>query len=342
MIDSTRIENKLKNLSIPGRVVSVSENAFFIDYKVRFSDDITLNRIKSRLDDIAFFLDSPVSMETESGVVIFKAQKSSRDLVGLYDFTVDLSNGIKNQELPVVIGLKEDGSRLYYDLVKMPHLLVGGSTGSGKSVFIHNTILSMIYTGKSNIMLIDVKRVEFSIYEGIPHLCHKIAYTPTEGLKALQDLDSEMTRRYEELKKAKCRNILEYRGKGGKMNYICLFIDELADLMLTNKKTEFYLIRLAQLGRAAGIHLILATQRPDSTVVSGLIRANIPSRVCFAVQKATDSRIILDLKGGESLKGNGDGLFLPIGSKTPTRFQSPYISTEGLTKAVDLIKHCND
>ena len=157
-------------------------------------------------------------------------------------------------------------------------------------------------------------------------------------MRALCDV---MIKRYEMLKSNKCRNIEEYRFKKGSLNYIPVFIDELADLVINDKRIEKYLIRIAQLGRACGIHLILATQRPDSKIISGLIRVNVPSRVCFAVQKSTDSRIILDTNGGENLKGNGDGLFLPIGSKNPVRFQAPYITTDGLEKAVNMVIQAN-
>lgn len=334
------LESKLQALKIPGAVETVSENAFYTSYRVNFADYVTLNRIKARRDDLSLFFGSPVVIDTESGAVVLKTTKASRDVVGVYDFTRELARGVKGQELPLIIGETENGSRLFFDLVKAPHILAAGATGSGKSVFLNNCILSTFYAG-ANLVLIDAKRVEFSMYEGIPHLITPICYDARTAAATLNNLCYEMEKRYKTLESSRCKNIQDYRSQGGNMNYICVFIDELADLLLSSKAVESYLVKLAQLGRAAGIHLILATQRPDSTVISGLIRANIPSRVCFAVQKSTDSRIILDMNGGESLKGRGDGLFLPIGSRTPTRFQAPYIDQKGLDRIVELARNVN-
>lgn len=336
------LQDKLSALKISGTITNIEDNGFYSLYHVCFSPDVTINKIKARLGDLEMFFGNPVEMEVGRGEVILKVVKESRAALGVYEFTNDISEGIKGQEIPLIIGQTETGNRLYYDLTKMPHLLVSGSTGSGKSVFMHNCILSTFYTGNTNLMLIDVKRVEFSMYENLPHLITPVIYDSSTALKSLKNLCHEMDHRYEVLKVNGCRNIQEYRIKGYKMNYISVFIDELADLMMSNKRIEETIVRLSQLGRAAGIHLIVATQRPDSVVLSGLIRTNIPSRVCFSVQKATDSRIVLDMSGGEKLKGRGDGLFLPIGNRTPIRFQAPYISTEGLEKAIDLARHVND
>ena len=337
------LSDKLTALKIPGTVTKTENNGFYTCYHVLFNPDITLAKIKARRDDIALFLDVPVEIETGSGgAVIIKALKERRDPVGVYDFTCKLADGIPGHEIPLMIGTSETGSHIFYDLAKMPHLLAGGSTGSGKSVFMHNCILSTFYSGNCNLMLIDVKRVEFNIYENIPHLITPVIYDPAAAYKQLKNLCYEMDRRYQLLKDNNCRNVKEFRDRGHKLNYIAVFIDELCDLLMNNKKIESLIIRLAQLGRAAGIHLVVATQRPDSVVLSGLIRANIPTRVCFAVQKATDSRIILDAAGGESLRGAGDGLFLPIGNRSPVHFQAPFISTDALINAVKLARRVND
>ena len=338
MINNTAIQEKLNALKIPGIVTNTSENGFYNNYYVSFAPSVTLAKIKARKDDLSLLFGSPVEIDTECGQVVLKAQKASRANVGIYDYTKDLAQGIDGYEIPVIIGESETGKRIFSDLTKCPHILAGGATGSGKSVFINNCILSTLYSGKCHLVLIDVKRVEFSIYEGLPHLIAPIVYDAKTALNTLKNLCYEMDKRYQTLKNSKCRNIQDYRTRGGKMNYICVVIDELADLVLCNKKIESYLIRLAQLGRASGIHLILATQRPDATIISGLIRANIPTRVCFAVQKATDSRIILDMTGGERLRGAGDGLYIPIGSKVPTRFQSPFITTDTLIQAIEKAK----
>lgn len=336
------LENKLTALNIPGQVIEISENEFYINYKIVFEDSITLNKIKARRDDLAMFFDGSVDIEISGGAVFLKVQKKDRGPVSIYPFFKDLNKGLYDFELPLIIGQCEDGNRLYYDLVNMPHLLIAGATGSGKSVFMHNCIISAISGGRSHVVLIDVKRVEFSIYEDIPQLCAPICYTAREALETLQKVARVMDRRYEMLSEKNARNIKEYNDVGGDMQYITVFIDELADLVLSNSQIEYYITRIAQLGRAAGIHLVVATQRPDASILSGLIRANIPSRVCFAVQKATDSRIILDMSGGEKLRGRGDGLFLPVGYNSPIHFQAPYISTAELLETIETARHCND
>lgn len=337
-----QLENKLAALKISGTVSAVSENDFYTIYHVDFEPDITLNKIKARKADLDMFFCAHVDIETSGGRVLLKVEKTKRDIVYINNYLNDVIKGINGYEIPLIIGSTEDGTRLYYDLVKCPHLLIGGSTGSGKSVFMHNTIISTIASCKSGIVLIDVKRVEFSMYEGIPHLMGDICYDSTTAVHTLQSLCDIMDKRYQTLKDNNARNIQEYRQNNGNMQYITVFIDELADLLMSDNRIEKYLVRIAQLGRAAGIHLVVATQRPDYTIISGLIRVNIPSRVCFAVQKSADSRIILDMSGGEHLQGMGDGLFIPIGSKEPIHFQGPYISTSDLEKIIDNARHCND
>lgn len=335
---NTALENKLNALKIPGRVASVSDNDFYTCYHIIFNPDITINRIKARCEDLElFFAGSAVDIETDAGDVVIKVTKNNRHVIGLYDFTCNIDN-LTDYEIPLIIGQKENGQKLFFDLVNAPHILAGGSTGSGKSVFMHNLIISTLCTGKTALILIDVKRVEFSIYENMPQLAAPISYDARAAFQTLKNLNYEMEKRYKLLKDNHCRTIKEYRKNIGRLDYIAVFIDELADLILSNKKIELELIKLAQLGRAAGIHLIVATQRPDASIISGLIRSNIPTRVCFAVQKSTDSRIIIDTNGGENLRGNGDGLFVPIGSKTPVRFQAPYITTRALLETIEKAK----
>lgn len=336
------LEKKLHALNISAAVIDVKENDFYLSFLLRLAPDVTISKLRARLEDLSIFLGGPVELDTSGGAVVLKLANSNRQKVGIYNYTCDISGGLAGYEIPLIIGQTENGTRLYYDLVKTPHLLAAGSTGSGKSVFMHNCILSALYSGKTTVVLIDVKRVEFSKYENIPHLAAPICYDTKTAFITLKGVVDNMNQRYELLQQSGARNIQEYRKNGGKMNYITVFIDEMADLFLSDKRIEKEVIKIAQLGRAAGIHLIVATQRPDSTIINGLIRANIPSRVCFAVQKATDSRIILDQSGGEKLRGAGDGLFLPIGSKEAIHFQAPFISTAALQKAVELARHCND
>ena len=213
-------ENKLHALKIPGRVISVSDNEFYTCYHVVFNPDITLNKIKARRADISLFFGGSADIETDGGGVIIKVLKQSRDIIGLYDFTCEMSEMIKRYEIPLIIGQTENGQKLFYDLTTAPHILAGGSTGSGKSVFMHNLIISTFYAGNANLILIDLKRVEFSIYEDIPHLATPICYDSKTAYKTLKNLNAVMTSRYETLKSAKCRNLKEYRDGGGDMNYL--------------------------------------------------------------------------------------------------------------------------
>ena len=338
-MNTAALEKKLTALKISGAVSGIKENDFFISYIVNFNDDVTLAKIKARAADLALFFEVPqIEIETDAGAVVLKIPKKSREIVYISSFTDDIAGGYKDYEIPLIIGNAADGTRLYYDLTRAPHILAAGATGSGKSVFMHNCILSTFYTGNCKIALIDVKKVEFSMYNGIPHLLSPVCTDARAAADLLVNLCGVMDNRYKTLEENHARNIKDYRKNGGAMPYIVVFIDELADLLLINSRIEFYLVRLAQLGRAAGIHLVTATQRPDAQILSGIIRANIPTRVCFAVQKATDSRIVLDMAGGEKLRGAGDGLFLPVGSREPVRFQAPYMSTDTLQRAVERAK----
>ena len=327
------LQNTLSFYGVNASITGGTKTAFYTVYNLTPGKGCTLAKIKRTLPDINAMTGSRFTIDTANGIQL-KQESSTREMIYTLDYTSEIRNGSRPEVLPLIIGADENGNKMYYDLCKMPHLLVAGSTGSGKSVFVHNCILSLLFNNKSHIILVDVKRVEFSMYAGLPHLMTNICYDTKSTLKMLKNLCYEMDNRYKTLQSAGCRNIAEYRQNGGKMNYITLFIDELADLVLSDSKIESYLVRLAQLGRAAGIHMILATQRPDYTVISGLIRANVPSRVCFATQKATDSRIILDQTGGENLRGSGDGLFLPIGSREPIHFQAPYAPTEAIQKLI--------
>lgn len=339
MINITDFAEKLKALNIPAFSIEPKQSAFYTEYHVEFRPEITYNKVKARLRDVEMFMDAPTEMTTCGRCIVFKVQNAERETENTFDYFRPEIMQDRPFELPLVIGHSADGSRIYEDLTKFPHLLVGGATGSGKSVFLNNCIVSLIYGGVSGLAMIDVKKVELSIYKDIPNLVAPIATDTKTAKRLLKNLCHEMDARYERLEMASCRNLIEYNSRyNSKIQYITLIVDEIADLVMQDKTIEPLLVRLAQVGRAAGIHMILATQRPDSTVLSGLIRANVPTRVCFAVQKATDSRIILDESGGEKLSGAGDGLFKPIGSQTVTRFQAPYISTEQILKLVNHVK----
>lgn len=220
-----------------------------------------------------------------------------------------------DMELPIFLGQDVTGNNIYKDLTKAPHLLVGGSTSSGKSIFI-NTLISSIIESKANVkfIMIDPKKVELSVYKDLGPNWFFNGGEPitdaTNAIDTLNELCTEMDARYEILKEAKARNIIEGRAKGIQMSYIVCVIDEYADLVMTSSDVEKPIIRIAQLARAVGIHVVLATQRPSAQVVTGLIKANFPTRICFKVASGMDSRVVLDRMGGQKLLGNGDMLFL--------------------------------
>jgi S-DNA-T family DNA segregation ATPase FtsK/SpoIIIE len=337
MIDRTcqDLSDKLKALNLYFYSITPRENDFNITYYIDFRENITFSKVKAREKDLSIFFDSEIELSSFNGLIVLKVAKSGRTPENTFAYFGELP---QDYILPLAIGRTEDGSKLFYDLVKCPHLLVGGATGSGKSVFLNNCIMSLIYGKKSALCMIDVKKVELSLYEDITPLAAPIAYDVKAAKNLLSNLCFTMDNRYKTLKENKCRTIEEYINKGYKMQYITIIIDEIADLFMQDKRIEPLVIRIAQLGRACGMHLIIATQRPDSHIISGLIRANVPSRVCFAVQKATDSRIIIDTSGGEKLAGKGDGLFKPIGSRDCIRFQAPYITTEDIINTTEKIK----
>jgi S-DNA-T family DNA segregation ATPase FtsK/SpoIIIE len=258
------------------------------------------------------------------------------------------------------LGKDIDGNPLVADLAKMPHLLVAGSTGSGKSVFINTAICSIVARNtpeQVQMVLVDPKQVELLPYQDLAHLAYPVATDADSARDALRFVVAEMDRRYRVLSEAGVRNIGEYHQGGGSMPYMVVVVDELADLMMVAKKeVESSIVRITQLARAAGIHLIVATQRPSVDVITGLIKANMPSRIAFTVASTTDSRVILDASGAEFLTGMGDGLFTPQGVAKPIRFQGAWIDesqvkeivgkTEGMVQETtinnDLIQRAND
>jgi S-DNA-T family DNA segregation ATPase FtsK/SpoIIIE len=278
------------------------------------------------------------------GLVGIEVPREQRDLV---EFGEILDRDSLSAPLSTVIGVGMDGDTVTADLSKMPHLLVAGATGSGKSVFI-NTVLCSILALRTpdevRMVLIDPKQVELSVYEGVPHLVRPIVTDPAEAGRALQAVVAEMDSRYQMLSQYGVRNVAEFNAgvDSGRINRERLplwlvVIDELADLMMVAKReVESSIVRITQLARAAGIHLIVATQRPSVDVITGLIKANMPSRLAFAVSSKTDSRVILDQMGAEVLTGFGDGLFVPQGARKPIRIQGAFISSETVEGIVSM------
>ena len=239
------------------------------------------------------------------------------------------------------------GNAFITDLKKLPHLLIAGTTGSGKSVGINAMLLSLLYRNSPQnlrLMMIDPKMLEFSIYNDIPHLLTPVITDPKKAIVALSNMVAEMERRYKLMAEARTKNIENFNDKCAELGlsplpFIVVIIDELADLMMTaGKDVEFYIGRLAQMARASGIHLIVATQRPSVDVVTGLIKANLPSRLAYKVGQRVDSKVILDTQGAESLLGRGDSLFTPPGTSNLVRLHAPFASEMEIDKIVEFLK----
>ncbi|MBM3939566.1 MAG: DNA translocase FtsK [SAR202 cluster bacterium] len=302
---------------------------------------VRVDAILAREKDLALALaapslriEAPVPGESVVGIEV-PNRKSQVVTMRTVMASESYKKALEKDGLPVALGVGSAGEPTAIDLLTMPHLLIAGATGSGKSVCINTIIASLIkdqHPSKVRMLLIDPKRVELTPYNGIPHLVNPVVVEPDRVVRLMRGAVEEMLRRYKLLEEAGSRNIQSYnknpRAKG-KLPYFVICIDELADLMMTSAvDVEQCIIRLAQLGRATGIHMIIATQRPSVNVITGLIKANMPSRMSFSVASQIDSRTILDTAGAEKLLGRGDMLFLPSDAAKPRRIQGVYISEE--------------
>lgn len=330
---SQELENKLINLKIKGKYIKTISSGFYTDHYILFDNNVTINKIKARKNDLDFIFNQNVIIEPSYPHVIFRLQNTSRDTIQLSLF----QEYIVNHDKPCLsIGMNENNNPIFCDLDKLPHLLVGGTTGSGKSIFLHDCILSLMFNNKTILTLIDPKKSEFSIYKNVSCI-DEIITEPTVASEKLQYFVNLMDYRYSLLESKNCRTINEYNNLVNDKNKLytrVIIIDEFSDLVMQDKTIKDSIIRLAQKSRAVNIHLIIATQRPDSKTVDGLIKANFPSRLCFSVASKIDSRIILDISGGETLRGQGDGLFKPIGQNI-THIQAPFITQENIIKYLD-------
>lgn len=335
------IRNKLAEFDIAVTIEWFNIGPTVIQFKLKPDSGIKITKIESYDKDIALALRTkslrvlaPIPGTDTVGIEIPNPKPQMvylSDVLGGINFTKGMTQSFTN--LP--IGTSIDGTHLIRDLESMPHLLVAGATGSGKSVGVNNFITGLMYQNTPSelkFLMVDPKQVELGIYEWIPYLLAPIITDPGKAVKLLKRSVDFMEERYTKLKKYKVRNLSEYNEKvkdDEKMYRLVIIIDELADLMMSgNKKdTETYITRIAQKARAVGIHLILATQRPSVNVITGLIKANIPTRIAFWVVSQIDSRTILDVKGAEDLVGKGDLLYMDPKTKFPIRVQAPYIST---------------
>lgn len=321
-----KIKQVLASYKVKGDVFGVEYGARIDRFLFKPAEGVKISQICKVSDDLALNLGvDSVSVIRGRGFVGLDIPKENPKTVLFSQFSFSLDN----KKLPVAIGESVGGKPFYFDLAAAPHLLVAGTTGSGKSVFLNCLINSLIKTHtpeQLKFVLIDVKRVEFLPYENISYLLKPIITEPEEAESMLDFLVAEMESRYSTLSAAGYRNIADYNEKGGNMPYIVCVIDEFADLMSLKKSNiEIDVQRLAQKARACGIHLVIATQRPSVDVLTGVIKANIPTRLAFQVANKTDSRVIIDEGGAEKLTGKGDCLFYTPG-KQPERIAGAFIS----------------
>ena len=343
--------DKLAMFKIDGDVVRTYTGPVVTTFEFKPAPNVKVSKILGLQDDLA--------MALKAQTIRIQAPIPGKDVVGIEVPNEDTqtiylkemldSEIFQNSKSPLTMILGKDivGKPFITDLKKLPHLLIAGTTGSGKSVGINSMILSLLYKNSPDnlrLVMIDPKMLEFSMYNDIPHLLTPVITKAADAINALANMVSEMERRYTLMSKTKTKNIENYNEKAQKegydtMPYIVVVIDELADLMMTSgKDVEYSIARLAQMARASGIHLIVATQRPSVDVVTGLIKANLPSRLSYKVGQKVDSKIILDSMGAESLLGRGDMLFTPPGMSGLVRIHAPWSTESEIEKVVDFLK----
>ncbi len=340
------LEEKLKDLGIDGKVKNVLIGPVVIRFEYKPSSNIKISKIAALTDDIAMALKAeklrvlaPIPGKEVVGIEI---PRKNRDIVYLKELMMEQEFLSNSSPLFVPIGKDITGKPYFAEIGEMPHLLVAGATGSGKSVFINSLITSILFKSMpqdTRFIMIDPKRIELSIYNGIPHLISPVITESDHAMRVLKQALNCMEVRYAEFARVGVRDIYGYNKKmREKMPFVLIIIDELADLLLQRgKEVENALVRLAQKSRAVGIHLILATQRPSVDVITGLIKANFPSRIAFQVASRHDAKTIMDNTGAEKLLGKGDMLFIPPKSGLPIRLHGPAISTEETKNIVKLI-----
>ena len=372
---SERLKEALSNFKVDGDVVAIRPGPVITTFEFKPAPGIKVSKIAGLQDDIAMALKALrvriIAPIPKTDVVGIEIPSSSRQIVWIRDMLASESFRESEMALPMALGKTVDGRPRVADLAKMPHLLVGGTTGSGKSVGVNSMLLSLLYTRtpeELRMILVDPKMLEFEMYRDIPHLLHPVVTEPKLASAVLKWACTEMDDRYRQLTRWKVRNIENYNAKveremedwtpakarqyapkdwpdneplppPKRMPYLVIVIDELADLMMVAAKdVEESIIRIAQKARAAGIHLIVATQRPSVNVITGLIKANMPSRIAFQVRTKIDGRTILDQNGAEALLGKGDMLFLPPGTASLERLHGAFVSDDEVNGVTDFVR----
>lgn len=348
MDDSTALENVLASFGVKTKVVEVVCGPSIIRYELQPAPGVKISKIVSLSDDIALALaarglriEAPVPGKSVVGIEIARDETSPvyfKDVLASENFRKSSS------AISIALGVDINGNAIVGDLAEMPHLLIAGATGSGKSVCMNTLICSILYKARPDevkFIMVDPKKVELTGYVGLPHLGRPVVTDPKKASQVLKEVVNEMERRYLVFVNAGVKNFKTYNQLPdvNKMPHIVVLIDELADLMMVaSHDVEDAICRLAQMARAAGIHLVIATQRPSVDVITGLIKANIPSRIAFAVSSQIDSRTILDMGGAEKLLGKGDMLYFPIGRQKPLRVQGAFLTEEEIQTLVEYCK----
>ncbi len=349
-----RLEKVLLDFDIHGKVVEVNIGPAVTQYEIELKSGTKLTRVRGLSSEIALALaakdvriQAPIPGRSTIGIELPNVVNA---IVTLREVMEDIPKSMNNSKLCVALGKNIMGKTMFMEINKTPHLLVAGATGSGKSSCINSIIATILIRTRPDevkLVLVDPKKVEMGMYNGIPHLLMPVVTDPKKASVALMKMVSEMERRYDLFSETETKNISDYNayvdkrnknmnGELDKLPYIVIIIDELADLMLVAaKEVEDSILRITQMARAAGIHLIVATQRPSTDVITGIVKANIPSRISFAVSSSIDSRTILDMTGAEKLLGKGDMLFLPMGENCPVRIQGSFVTDEEVKRVVD-------
>ena len=351
-----KLERVLSDFDIVGKVVGINIGPSITQYEIELRSGTKVNKVLGISREIALALaakdvriQAPIPGKSTIGIEL--PNKTSVG-VTLREIMEDIPKSMESSKLAVALGKNIMGKTMFMEINKTPHLLVAGATGSGKSVCINSIIVTLLLRTKPDevkMVLVDPKKVEMSMYNGVPHLLMPVVTDPKKASIALMKMVSEMERRYNLFEESRTKNITDYNkyvesrsrnmnGELEKLPYIVIIIDELADLMLVAaKEVEDSILRITQMARAAGIHLIVATQRPSTDVITGIVKANIPSRISFAVSSSIDSRTILDMTGAEKLLGKGDMLFLPMGENSPVRIQGAFVSDDEINKVIDYV-----
>ncbi len=349
-VNARLLEETLASFNVSAHVINTIVGPAITRYELQLAQGVMVKKIVNLQDNLAMNLaatslriEAPIPGKAAVGIEIPNKNVS---MVGLREIVEDDSFVCNPSPLTAALGKDLSGKRITIDLARMPHLMIAGTTGSGKSVCINNIILSLLYKSSPEdvrLILIDPKQVELNMYNGVPHLLVPVVVDPHKAAGALNWAVNEMEQRYNKFKDTLCRDLAGYnKSAEEKLPLVVVVVDELADLMMVaGNEVETSICRLAQKGRAAGIHLIVATQRPSVDVITGLIKANIPSRIAFAVSSTIDSRTILNMGGAEKLLGKGDMLYFPSTSNKPMRIQGAFVTDEEVQAITDYVRTKN-